>query len=82
MQTKVIHVDPKTLKLLEMNARFMRHEEFQRLACVFYEDGPGLLVHPLWQVANAYFVSLRVEPTGHTRSCPATTAFRLLSRQA
>lgn len=35
--------------------------EFQKLACVFYEDGPGLLVHPLWQVANAYFVSLRVE---------------------
>lgn len=37
------------------------YAEFQRLACVFYEDGPGLLVHPLWQVANAYFVSLRVE---------------------
>ena len=37
------------------------YREFQRLACVFYEDGPGLLVHPLWQVANAYFVSLRVE---------------------
>ena len=35
--------------------------EFQKLACVFYESGPGLLVHPLWQVANAYFVSLRVE---------------------
>lgn len=35
--------------------------EFQKLACVFYEDGPGLLVHPLWQVASAYFVSLRVE---------------------
>lgn len=35
--------------------------EFQRLACVFYEDGPGLLIHPLWQVANAYFVALRVE---------------------
>ncbi len=35
--------------------------EFQRLASVFYEDGPGLLVHPLWQVANAYFVALRVE---------------------
>ena len=28
---------------------------------VFYEDGPGLLVHPLWQTANAYFVSLRLE---------------------
>ena len=37
------------------------YEEFQRLACVFYEDGPGLLVHPLWQVANAYFIALRVE---------------------
>ncbi len=37
------------------------YEEFQRLACVFYEKGPGLLVHPLWQVANTYFVSLRVE---------------------
>ena len=37
------------------------YEEFQRLASVFYEDGPGLLVHPLWQAANAYFVSLRVE---------------------
>lgn len=37
------------------------YEEFQRLACVFYEDGPGLLVHPLWQAANAYFVSLRAE---------------------
>lgn len=35
--------------------------EFQKLACIFYEDGPGLLVHPLWQAANAYFVSLRVE---------------------
>ena len=37
------------------------YEEFKRLASAFYEDGPGLLVHPLWQVANAYFVSLRVE---------------------
>jgi len=37
------------------------YSEFQRLACVFYERGPGLLVHPLWQAANTYFVSLRVE---------------------
>ena len=37
------------------------YAEFQRLACVFYEDGPGLLIHPLWQAADAYFVSLRVE---------------------
>ena len=40
------------------------YEEFKRLATVFYSDGPGLLVHPVWQTANAYFVelSLRMEP--------------------
>lgn len=39
MQTKVIQVDPKTLKLLEVNARFMRHEEFQRLVANVKQDG-------------------------------------------
>ena len=40
------------------------YEEFKRLATVFYADGPGLLVHPVWQTANAYFVelSLQMEP--------------------
>lgn len=37
------------------------YAEFQRLACLFYEGGTGLLVHPLWQAADAYFVSLRLE---------------------
>lgn len=37
------------------------YEEFKKLASVFYGGGPGLLVHPLWQVANAYFVALRLE---------------------
>ena len=37
------------------------YAQFGKLANVFYEDGPGLLVHPLWQTANAYFVSLRLE---------------------
>lgn len=37
------------------------YSEFQRLASVFYSKGPGLLVHPLWQAANTYFVSLKVE---------------------
>lgn len=37
------------------------YNEFQRLASVFYSKGPGLLVHPLWQAANTYFVSLKVE---------------------
>ena len=39
MQTRVVHVDPKTLKLLEVNARFMRHEEFQRLVANVKQDG-------------------------------------------
>ena len=25
---------------------------------MFYSDGPGLLVHPIWQTSNAYFVEL------------------------
>jgi len=33
---------------------------FRRLARVFYQDGPGLLVHPVWQTDRAYFVSLRL----------------------
>ena len=37
------------------------YTEFQRLASVFYSKGPGLLVHPLWQAANTYFVALRLE---------------------
>lgn len=28
---------------------------------MFYSGGPGQLIHPLWQAANAYFVSLRLE---------------------
>lgn len=40
------------------------YREFQALASVFYSKGPGTLVHPVWQPAKAYFVSLslRQEP--------------------
>lgn len=40
------------------------YAQFGALANVFYKQGPGLLVHPLWQTANAYFVelSLKQEP--------------------
>jgi spore coat assembly protein SafA len=34
------------------------YEQFKALATVFYSDGPGVLVHPVWQTANAYFVEL------------------------
>lgn len=41
------------------------YEEFSRLASVFYDDGPGVLVHPVWVTTRAYFVSLELvqEPT-------------------
>ena len=37
------------------------YQEFGKLANAFYDPGPGVLVHPLWQTASAYFVSLRLE---------------------
>ncbi|MBQ3134766.1 MAG: LysM peptidoglycan-binding domain-containing protein [Oscillospiraceae bacterium] len=40
------------------------YAQFGALANVFYTEGAGPLVHPLWQAANAYFVelSLKQEP--------------------
>lgn len=56
---------------LGMGCRIMRgqgefagdgaYDEFKRLATVFYNGGPGLLIHPLWQISNAYFTSLKLE---------------------
>lgn len=37
------------------------YAQFGLLANAFYDPGPGPLVHPLWQTANAYFVELRLE---------------------
>lgn len=37
------------------------YDEFKRLATVFYSGGPGPLIHPLWQISNAYFTSLKLE---------------------
>ena len=34
------------------------YREFKKLATVFYDEGPGLLVHPVWQTSMAYFVEL------------------------
>lgn len=41
------------------------YEEFRRLAAVFREREPGVLVHPLWTTTKAYFTALRLrqEPT-------------------
>ncbi len=37
------------------------YEEFKKLATVFYDGGPGLLIHPVWQISNAYFTALKLE---------------------
>lgn len=37
------------------------YDEFKKLACMFYLDKPQLLVHPVWQVAPAWFVGLRLK---------------------
>lgn len=36
------------------------YEEFKQLARMFYTDKPQVLVHPIWQTAPAWFVSLRL----------------------
>ena len=36
------------------------YDTFRRLATVFYEGGPGTLVHPVWQSARVYFVRLEL----------------------
>ena len=35
------------------------YDEFKKLASVFYQGGPGLLIHPVWQASQAYFVAVR-----------------------
>ena len=37
------------------------YDQFKALATLFYENSPGILIHPLWQTANAYFVGLTLE---------------------
>lgn len=59
------------LQDLGLNRRVMRgegefvgegaYDEFKKLASVFYDPGPGPLLHPVWQAAEAYFVELRLQ---------------------
>ena len=37
------------------------YDEFKKLASVFYEETPGVLIHPVWQSSNAFFVSLSLK---------------------
>ena len=37
------------------------YDEFKKLATVFYSEGPGQLIHPVWQGAKVYFVELSLK---------------------
>lgn len=37
------------------------YAQFGALANVFYSPGAGMLIHPLWQAAKAYFVELKLK---------------------
>ena len=58
------------LQDLGVNCRILRgegefagpdaYEEFKTLADVLRQEGPGMLVHPVWQAERVWFVSLTV----------------------
>lgn len=37
------------------------YRDFKRLASLFYEETPGVLIHPIWQSTKAYFVELSLQ---------------------
>ena len=54
----------RTNRVMEGEGEFTgegAYAQFGQLANVFYSEGAGLLIHPLWQGSNAFFVSLRLE---------------------
>lgn len=51
------------------------YEEFKKLAAVFYSEGAGLLVHPVWQTARAYFVELALAQEPRAEYVRYTFAF-------
>ena len=54
----------RTRRVMEGEGEFVgegAYSQFGELANVFHENGPGLLIHPVWQAASAYFVTLRLE---------------------
>ena len=56
-----------TYRILRGEGEFVgkgAYGEFGKLATLFYQNSPGILIHPVWQSSNAYFVglSLKQEP--------------------
>ena len=52
-----------TRRVMEGEGEFFgpeAYDEFRKLAAVFYQEGPGMLIHPVWQESQAYFVLLEL----------------------
>jgi hypothetical protein len=52
-----------TRRIMRGEGEFVGEEayrQFKELATVFYSQGPGVLIHPVWQAAKAYFVELEL----------------------
>lgn len=50
-----------TRRVMKGEGEFMgedAYDQFKALASVFYSEGPGTLIHPVWQASDAYFVEL------------------------
>ena len=59
METKVIKVNPREIKLLEVNARFMTADEFQKLVENVKRDGcltqlPFCVYNDDWYIVGTY----------------------------
>lgn len=53
----------QTRRVLKGNGEFVGEEaynKFSELATIFYEESPGVLVHPIWVTTTAWFVGLEV----------------------
>ena len=54
------------------------YDRFKVLATLFYQEGPGLLIHPVWQTSNAYFTELSLTQ----KPLPDYVAYRFAFREA
>lgn len=57
----------RTYRVMEGEGEFYgpdAYETFKALAMTFYDGGPGVLIHPVWQTSRAYLtrLQLRQEP--------------------
>ena len=54
----------RTNRVLKGEGEFVgegAYDTFKELATVFYEETPGVLVHPVWMTTTAWLVGLRLE---------------------